>query len=235
MASSQDEVQIRRLHVSTYLPQLAVTAAKGSRSATRTLQPNERLVVKAKLEAIPPVQPPPEEIESFWGTFSWADNPWIPDGNAPRLTRVKYNRIQETTISRLEIYSSGRSTYTVTVPGVNTDTTGHTVAKLERWTIVILLCLPRLNIGETLGTPPPLRLRRPPRLKESYMWTVVGPGRISGADPEGGALIVLHQLGNGLSGLRPAACGDRGLSRPDMRPLEDGEEGSDDRGERLSI
>lgn len=145
MAPSKDEAQIRCFHVSKYLPQLAATVAKGSRSATRKLQPNERLVVEANLDAIQPVQPPPEEIVSFGGTFSWADNPWIPDSNAPRLVRAKYNRIQETTISRLERYRSGRSTYTVTVPRADTDTARHTVAKLERWTITIFLCSPRLN------------------------------------------------------------------------------------------
>ncbi|KAE8879997.1 hypothetical protein PF005_g25063 [Phytophthora fragariae] len=53
----------------------------------------------------------PENIQAFWGTFAWADNPWIPDSNAPSLQRSKYNRIEVTPTASLGIVRTARDIY----------------------------------------------------------------------------------------------------------------------------
>ncbi|EGZ27859.1 hypothetical protein PHYSODRAFT_477298, partial [Phytophthora sojae] len=154
--------------------------------------------------------PAPEEIQALWGTFAWADNPWIPDSNAPSLQRSKYDRIKVTSIASLSIVRASEDVYEVRVP--TTPSTfksvvptaggfpaGHTIAKLERWLIAILLSSPRLDIGQLLGRPPALVLRRPPSLSNSYTWSVeVEDSTVRGISNNGSATIVLEHRPNGI-------------------------------------
>lgn len=125
------------------------------------------------LEPIPTIRRPPGEILAFWGEFTWADNPWLPDSNAPRLAHKKYARIESTPLSKLAITRSGKATYTVQVPTETQYEEGRTVAKLERWVIAILLSSPKLQIGEALGRRPQLTLRGAPKLQHTYEWKVM--------------------------------------------------------------
>lgn len=128
------------------LLQVKTDRAATTISATRTLrslayQPasNEVLAVNVELKDSPLASSIPPEIEAFWRAFTWVNNPLIPDGNALVLTRRKYARIQVTAIDYLEITRMTRKRYPARVPTAPGYSVGHTVAKLQRWLIAIIL------------------------------------------------------------------------------------------------
>ncbi|KAG6944155.1 hypothetical protein JG687_00018016 [Phytophthora cactorum] len=137
------------------------------------------------------LKPPPPELQAFWGTFTWADNPWFPDSNAATLSRRKYNRIEVTRIAIFLITRRGADFYTVQVPTAAEWKVGHTATKLQRWLLVVLLCSPRLKIGEQLGAP--LQLRHQPDMSSHYEWKLPVSGAIEGTEQVQQAIIVLHQ------------------------------------------
>ncbi|EGZ18744.1 hypothetical protein PHYSODRAFT_504326, partial [Phytophthora sojae] len=189
-----DEQHKRSHHAATYLPRLAAKAAQNLRSATYQPRFHERIRVQVDLASIRPNVPAPKDIQAFWGTFAWADNPWIPDSNAPSLQRSKYDRIKVTSIANLSIVRASEDVYEVRVPTADGFPAGHTIAKLERWLIAILLSSPRLDIGQQLGRPPALVLRRPPSLSTSYTWSVEVEGStVRGISNNGSATLMLEQ------------------------------------------
>ncbi|KAL3665867.1 hypothetical protein V7S43_009291 [Phytophthora oleae] len=195
LAPERSDHERRCQYVSAHLPGLAASAANNPRSATRKPTQGEVLEIQADLDAIEAPPALPKEIHTFWGAFSWANNPWIPDSNAQHLASRKYDGIEDMPIEDLHIQRTGRTTYSVRVPPVPGGAAGHTVAKLERWAFA---SSPRVNVGDCLGKSPPLALRRPPQLRQEYFWQVVDMTSVMGWSADGEASIELEQQDNGV-------------------------------------
>ncbi|KAE8880879.1 hypothetical protein PF011_g2852 [Phytophthora fragariae] len=145
LAPTEAEQHERQKLAAVYVPRLAAVAEKNPRSATYQPISREPIIVEVDLNYIPPRQLESPELKAFWGTFTWDDNPWIPDSNVPVLLRTKYDRIAVTSPTSLEIIRTAWSTYSVRVPTAPGFQEGHTIAKLERWLIAILLHSPRIQ------------------------------------------------------------------------------------------
>ncbi|KAL3665364.1 hypothetical protein V7S43_009403 [Phytophthora oleae] len=91
----------------------------------------------------------------------------------------------------LEITRASENMYTVKV--LASVDTGHTTAKLERWVLAILLCSPRLQVGEQLGTNPRIKLRNPPDAWSLIKWTLQETGVVTGVSQNGGTTWCLRQ------------------------------------------
>ncbi|KAE9150622.1 hypothetical protein PF006_g5001 [Phytophthora fragariae] len=199
LAPTEAEQHERQKLAAVFVPRLAAVAGKNPRSATYQPRSREPIIVEVDLNDIPPRQLESPELKAFWGTFTWADNPWIPDSNVPVLLRTKYDQIAVTSVTSLEIIRTARSTYSVRVPTAPGFQEGHTIAKLERWLIAILLHSPRIQVGEQLGRAPPLQLRKPPQLTPRFSWTAEGDAIVVGTSEAGNSTIKLQQQVNGLN------------------------------------
>ncbi|KAF1778348.1 hypothetical protein GQ600_12337 [Phytophthora cactorum] len=135
---------------------------------------------------------------SILGELAWSGNPWIPDRNATFLSRRKYDRIEVTKLSHLAVTRIDKDRYSATIPTAAGYLEGHTVATLERLVIAILLNSPRLATGDRLGAPPSFSLRRPPKLRQIYLWHLTDHQAITGKVHGGDAEIVLRQYENGI-------------------------------------
>ncbi|OWZ17931.1 RxLR effector protein [Phytophthora megakarya] len=197
LAPSQAEQEGRQKLARSELQRLAATAAFSTCNLKYQPADGETLRIAVDLESIVQRHPPAREIIDFWGSFSWANNPWLPDSNAPVLTRKKYYRIEETSIEELAIMRTSHDVYNVTVRTALGCTVGHSVAKLQRWLLAILLGSLRIPIGGKLGQPPRLMLRLPPALRFEYNWTTDG-GMVRGTTIDGKAEITLQQQDNGI-------------------------------------
>ncbi|OWZ03348.1 hypothetical protein PHMEG_00024938 [Phytophthora megakarya] len=133
----------------------------------------------------------PEETVAFWGTFSWAENPWIPETSAPVLTKAKYSHVLQTSIRDLTITRRMASSFPVQIHRPNQA--GHTTAKLERWILVILLCSPRVAIGERVGQAPPIQLRLPPDCLKTTIWEKTAAATMEGFSTDWSLHIQLRQ------------------------------------------
>ncbi|EGZ30440.1 hypothetical protein PHYSODRAFT_472961, partial [Phytophthora sojae] len=178
LAPTEAEQHERQELSAVYVPRLAAAAGQLARSATYQPRSLGKITVEVDLGGLPSNRLEIPELTAFWGTFAWADNPWIPDSNKPVLSRAKYDRIAVASIASLEIVRTHRTTYTVRVPTAPGCQAGHTIAKLERWLIAILLHPPRIEVGEQLGRAPQLQLQKPPRLTQSYVWSVEAGGSL---------------------------------------------------------
>eukprot|EP00644_Phytophthora_capsici_P019378 jgi/Phyca11/132495/e_gw1.173.8.1 len=110
---------------------------------------------------------------------------------------MKFEGIENTQIQNLQLQRIGQDTYTVRVPLIPEGVAGHTLAKVERWALAILLSSPRIKVGERVGQPPPVSLRRPPRLRREFNWQVEGT-KIIGWATSGEASIQLEQQEDGI-------------------------------------
>eukprot|EP00644_Phytophthora_capsici_P008771 jgi/Phyca11/131835/e_gw1.118.35.1 len=199
LAPTQSDQDCRRRYVSTHLPGLVTVAAGNPRSATRKPTTGEVVEITANLDAIEAPPPLPQEIRTFWGVFSWADNPWIPDGTAPYLATSKFDGIQSMSIKDLQIQRIGETTYAMRNPPIPAGALGHTIAKIERWALAIILSSPRIKVGERIGQAPPISLRRSPALRQSYKWQVAETtSTVIGWAKGGKATIQLEQQDDGI-------------------------------------
>ncbi|OWZ07213.1 RxLR effector protein [Phytophthora megakarya] len=183
-------------YVRMYLPGLIDTAA--AHTPQPMLQPaaGDTIQVEADFTSIPHHKLLSPEYEAFWGTFAWAENPWIPELAAPFLSRAKYDKLQVTSIKGLGIVRKGITTYEMRLPLVVGK--GHTVAKLTRLILAVLLSSPRIGIGEKLGELPPLKLRHAPEDVREVSWTVQADRTVRGTLDNGGEQILATQRPDGL-------------------------------------
>ncbi|KAL3671121.1 hypothetical protein V7S43_004303 [Phytophthora oleae] len=193
---SPEEAEKLQNYVQMNLPALIDTAARNTRSATYQPGKNEVLRVEVSLEHIAPHHLLPEELQNFWGQFSWAENPWISELSAPVLSRTKYRDIADVSLEELAITRVTANMYTVKVltPAVRS----HSTAKLERWVLAILLCSPRLEVGDQLGANPRIKLRNPPAEWSEIKWTMAENGDVTGTAPDGDQQWQLQQNLDGI-------------------------------------
>ncbi|KAG6943744.1 hypothetical protein JG687_00018268, partial [Phytophthora cactorum] len=85
---------------------------------------------------------PSRRNNSVWGKFLWPENPGIPNVTAQCLPRRKLIRIQVTSIQQLNIMKTEPAVYTCRVSTNSGFDRGHTVAKMQRWLVTILLTSP---------------------------------------------------------------------------------------------
>ncbi|KAF1792345.1 hypothetical protein GQ600_23387 [Phytophthora cactorum] len=116
----------------------------------------EMIELKVNLEDVPAPASPPQEIAAFWGELAWS-----------------------------AIHGSQIDRYSATIPTAAGYLEGHTVATLERLVIAILLKSPRLATGDRLGAPPSFSLRRPPKLRQIYVWHLTDHSNHSGGAASG--------------------------------------------------
>ena len=109
----------------------------------------------------------PEE-ETFWPTYSWAENPWIVDMHGNVLTLTRYSQLQQCHIAKLHLQWIGCHTYSFVLPTAGTVT--YQQAKLRRWGLAILLSAPSLAVGQELQIRTGLRLRHSSQVTQTYTW-----------------------------------------------------------------
>ena len=85
------------------------------------------------------------EEQTFWSTYSWADNPWILDRRGDPLTAIRYDRIRPCAIEELGLQGIGVHTYAIVIPSVGHRT--HQQAKLRRLGVAKLLSAPHMTVG----------------------------------------------------------------------------------------
>ena len=126
----------------------------------------------------------PKEIQQFWVTLNWRENPWIRDQGSHMLPRTKHNRIVNCTLDQLHILRTGPAEFVLRVPVPQSQRVPHSDAKLRRWATSLLLLCPDLPIGKVLSSSPLLRLRQAPPGLRRYSWGLLGDGIIKSRSTE---------------------------------------------------
>ena len=81
-----------------------------------------------------------QEIQQFWATFIWIENPWIRDQGSYMLARTEYNRIKDCTLKQLHVSRTGPAEFVLRIPVPQGQLGSHMDAKLQRWATALLLC-----------------------------------------------------------------------------------------------
>ena len=137
---------------------------------------------------------------NFWPTYSWADNPWIPDHREQPLRERKFDRLRPCVVADLHIVRIGGKVYSFVLSTVGA--VEHQQSKLRRWGLAILLSAPTISIGGWLQVWRWLHLRNPPQLKSINAWEPTTPGRVQSIMPKVGcdqpSVIPLEQASSGI-------------------------------------
>ncbi|KAF4029963.1 hypothetical protein GN244_ATG18280 [Phytophthora infestans] len=198
LCPTSEQALARQHLIKNELRHLAEAASWSLSSKTYQPESTKSVSVSIYLAAIPEPPSLPEAIEAFWGKFSWAENPWIPDEMIPCLKSTKYNSIQVTSIEQLKIVRAAAAVSTFTLPAREGCLRGHTVAKLHRWMVTILLTSPRVQVGEQVGGLRRLQLRDALQLSQQYTWTRLDQQTVQGEVYSDGRSVVLEQQTNGI-------------------------------------
>ncbi|GMF53203.1 unnamed protein product [Phytophthora fragariaefolia] len=122
--------------------------------------------------------PPPLHIQQAWHTWTWADNPWVPDVNKPTVARRTYHMIAVTAMQQLAVSRDSSRTYTVRIPKAIPNGRLHRVATLARWAVAILYAAPSPAALTTGSQQAPVQLRHGSLMEGIYSRRVTTPETI---------------------------------------------------------
>ncbi|GMF56921.1 unnamed protein product [Phytophthora fragariaefolia] len=125
-----------------------------------------------------PMDPAPLHIQQAWHTWTWADNPWVPDVNKPTVARRTYHRIAVTAMQQLAVSRDLSRAYTVRVPKATPNGRLHRVATLARWAVAILYAAPSRAALTTGSHQAPVQLRHDSLMEGIYSWHFTTPETI---------------------------------------------------------